>query len=350
VNTLYKNWSGQPQWSQDSFSAPVTNEGHTETSAVSFNGLWWLYHRHRGYQGDPNRTTIGVSTSLDGTNFTFVGDVIRPNDNGVGCLSVNAPKVLVQPGLLTMVYEAVPGTNTPGCPTPAYQTTVAMASSTDGLLWFDQRIVLVAKQPWEGSTISAGRQVGNVGTPYIHKAGNHIYIGYHGFSGSTSPPYLQRGVARFNGSDPRQITAVNASYNNNLVRSKSPITFLRQNGSPENRPVFSAGYGAADIIRYIPGSPGTDDGGFYMVLEGYQGSPFCNDPNTFMVIAMARADIPEGPYRIQDKVLLGSFQSPGNPPSSCGRDLPSWQYHNGQYKVILTQPSKFGLQRIALLD
>src|SRR5437870_487078 len=199
VNSLYKNWSGQPQWTQDAFSAPVTDEGHTETSAVYFNNLWLLYHRHRGWQGDPNRTTIGVSTSLDGTNFTFVG---------------------------------------------------------------------------------------NVGTPYIGWAGNHIYIGYHGFSGGTSPPYLQRGVARFDGSDPRQITAVDASYNNNLARSTSPVTFLRQNGGAEDRPVFSAGYGAADVIRYIAGSPGTDDGGFYIVLHGYQGSPFCNDPNTSMVIAM----------------------------------------------------------------
>jgi hypothetical protein len=371
--------SGQPGWTQDSFSLPITagpyadSSGpgtHAETSTVYFNGQWLMYSRHRSYvDGNPERYTIALSMSRDGTNFTYRRDVVVPQPT-VGCHSVTAPKLVAlpanagddgEPAMLAMVYEADSSTPGPGCPSPlpVYQVGIALATSTDGYRWDHNRIVLVPKSAWEGNTVSSGREVGNVGTPYIEYAGGKIYIGYHGFSGLSTPPWLQRGVAVFDGSDPTNITAVDDDGNNNLIHPASPITFEDESGAPETDPAYSAGYGEADVTRWH-GAPGGAHGSdaYYMVVEGWQGSPFCNRTDTWEVIAIAKASSPLGPFLLQGSPLLPSFQggpaSHGGSPSapavapytSCGRDLPSWQYHDGRYKVILTGNNKTGNQRI----
>lgn len=358
TNSLHDNWEGQPNWSQDVFTAPAAVETHAESQAIYYNNQWVMFHRRRAYWGgDPERYTIALSTSHDGTNWTFERDVIRPGDGGVGCASVYAPKVLIQAQpavMLTMVYEADPGVvPLAGCTRPVHNQVVALAYSYDGRTWLGHKNIIVAKRTWEGASKAGGRHTGNVGTPTINLGSDgKVYIGYHGSGGGS----LQRGVARLNGADTRTITAVNSSFNNNLVRfadgkagSLNPMTFFRQDGvTRENRAQFGTGFGGADIIYWQQGSGGSNEGGYYMVVEGFKGTALCNDATTSMVIAMARANSPAGPWSVQERLLLGEFQNPRG--QSCGRDLPSWQYHNGQYKVILTEDDAAGLQRIALVN
>jgi hypothetical protein len=352
MNSLHDNWEGVPQWTQDAqFAVPSTDNVHAETSAVFFNNQWQMFHRRLMPGTTPGvneRYLISRSVSSDGTNWTLERDVLWPALLADGCNSIYAPKVLVQPGLLTMVFEANPsGPEAPTCPTRTYQQVIAMATSTDGATWTNPRTIVRAKQTWEGFR-SIGHHAGGVGSPTINAVGTTVYIGYDGWDGSR----LRRGYATYVG-DTRNITAVNASGNNNLSRRTSPMTFYRQDGvTVDNRAQFSTGIGEADIINWQPSSGGTNEGGWYMVFEGFRGPIACGNPGGgiptgFNTIAIARADSPGGPWKVQDNFLMPEAQGT-NPTGQCGRDMPAWQFHDSRYKVILTQPDRSGLQRITL--
>jgi hypothetical protein len=343
-NSLYDNWL-QPTGAPDTqISLPGADDVHAETSAVYFNNQWMLFHRRLlpgTTEGVNARYMISRSLSADGTNWTLDRDVLWPGLFPDGCNMVYAPKVLVQPGLLTMVFEANPsGPEAPACTSPPkYQQVVAMATSTDGAVWSNPRTIIRGKQAWEGR---------GVGTPTINAIGSTVYIGYHGYDGSK----LRRGYATFVG-DTRNITAVNNSGSNNLTRRASPMTFYRQDGvTLENRAQFNAGIGEADIINWQPASAGANDGKWYMVFEGFKDDARCGNFSTTATntIAIARGDSPGGPWRIQDNVLINEHRSslPGDP--LCGWDMPSWQFHEGLYKVILTQHDQHGVERIALAN
>jgi hypothetical protein len=250
---------------------------------------------------------------------------------------------LVQADRLTMVYGTDDGgyRPVPGCARPENNGNIAMAYSTDGINWSGRRVLFTAVQPWEGAIIANGRHIGNVGTPTINQYAGTTYIGYHGFSNTAAvQPYVQRGFATYPGTDTTHITSAS------IVRHANPMVFTRQDGSPENRHEFSIGYGEADIIKCA--SDCGDDENFYMVVEGFDVTPFCSatdggPPYPKIVIAMAQAPSPAGPWKVQDHVLLGARER-------CGRDMPSWQYLAPNYRVILTQGDRTGLQRLNLTN
>ena len=342
TNSLYDNWE-QPVPSTDVIDLPAVADAHAETSAVYYNNQWQMFHRRRArYENDPERYVISRSVSSDGTHWIFDRDVIWPELFPDACYSVEAPKVLVQPGLLTMVFEANPYESSApsGCPWREYKTVVAMAHSTDGQTWTNFRTILKAASTWEGSANGGdGRDVGNIGTPTVTQGhDNKIYVGYHGFNGTK----IGRGAAVYNTLNP-QLIGTTISW-----ASRAQSQFKKQNGnSPENRAMFAAGFGAGDIIRWAPESGGVSDEKYYLVVEGFSVSPLCFSQSE-ITIAIARATYPNGPWAVQDQVLVAPHRGDGN--VQCGADMPSWQFDRNdlRYKVILTNLSRSGVQRISL--
>lgn len=348
-NPLFDNWSGQPRWTKDTAfeisGLPSVNQD-SESADIFFKNQWFLFSRDPTPSPTiPGGLSIGVSTSANGANHWSSRGIAIANGGPVGCVRVNDPKVLVQPGLLTMVYEADPyESDDAGCPFSAHQEVIALSTSTDGVNWTPPRLIIQAEQAWEGATmIPNGRQMGNVGSPTITQVGDTYYVGYDAFSGQNMLPLLQRGYQSWTVSSPTLIQNGNKNH-----RNTKPSMFTAQDGSPETNTVYSVGYGGADIMQCQGGNACGGDTGYYMVFEGFAVTPFCSAPDggppyPKVVIAIARADSPTGPWAIQNDVLLGQKQK-------CGRDEPSWQYtpRNHTYHVILSGNNALGLQRISL--
>lgn len=327
-NSLSENWSGQPRWTADEAFKPPPIRQHSESATAFFNGEWLMYHR----SGDD----IGLSTSRDGNTWEFERVVIPAGKTWFGAHKVYAPKLLILPGLLTMVYEAAPlRIGTSGC-TETPKQVVAIAHSTDGRVWTDHRVAVRPLHRWEGR--HKGRYCGNVGTPTITAGPDGFYIGYHGFNGEDGrPPRLARGVAVAPVGDPREITE-------SRLRRVGRMRFTSADGRADalGRPEFQVGIGAADIVRWQEGSGGADDGRFYMVFEVFAGSPVC-DSAAKTLVAIARSRSPAGPWAVQDRVLLGQKRG-------CWRDMPAWVYHipTRRYQVVLTDQATESLQRLTL--
>ncbi len=354
-NTLFENWSGQPQWTTDAaFVSPQIPGGphqqwHSESTTVFFNGQYRMYHRYFDPQGGPGNIHIGVSVGATDNSFGSPQIVIsRHNLFAQGCSLqyVGAPKADIAPnGLLTLVFEVNPGPAGP-CNPFGVSTSIGIAHSWDGVSFFSPRIVIAPERPWEGR--SASGFPGNVGTPTIDHTAEGYWITYHGFRGTE--PYgsgsLQRGVRFWPTLDPLKIENGVGG-----VRYPSPMQFVSQNGGPLPGSIYGIGIGAADIEVWHPtsgGEPGVQDGAFYMVLEAFAGSPVC-DSQAKTTLAIARATSMAGPWHVQDRVLLGQKQG-------CGRDMPAWWYdfNERRYKVVFTTENGAGaaadLQRITLVN
>lgn len=345
-NSLHDNWYQQPQWTQDWFSGVSDDQvRHSETSAVFFNNQWFLYHRvRRG--AETEIFDIGYSTSSDGYDWQYQGIALSASSltTAFGVVgNVYAPKVLVQSGRLTMVFEVAMASPPTHCGTTAKQR-VWMAHSTNGTSFTDGREIFAAVHGWEGNLGGwlGCYHAGNVGTPTITWVPNDgYYIGYHGFDGGTQ---FRRGYYYW----PESLGVTNIFYNNWSRRSgNTPMQFTLENGTGNEIGRFpnDVGVAAADIIRWQAGSGGVDDFAYYMVVERFRGSPACDPSIASNWLVLARSTSPQGPWAVQDQVLIG--EKPG-----CGRDAPSWQYHNRQYKLIITKynpgGNQHGLQRIAL--
>jgi hypothetical protein len=324
-NTLYDNWWGQPGWTGDTgFVSPVPGQ-HSESSTVEVGQSLLMYHRINV----GSTTGIGLSISADGNNWTTHGAVLMPAavDAAVSphIVRISAPSVWFDPASnppYSLVYEAWPPTLAGSC-WASPREYIGMSNSVDGINWTNHRIVIRARQPWDG--LQNGSYCGDTGTPNIVRdRGGRYWITYHGFNG-VQPFQLRPGAAYLNTATPTQITE------STLVRSASPMTFLTQTGTTSIYSIlqYNVGIGARDITTLDPTAGGTDDGGYYMVLEAFQDSPNCDTVNKTM-ISIARAPSIGGPWRVQDKVLFGQQQG-------CWRDMPSWQYHELHYKVVMTK-------------
>jgi hypothetical protein len=363
VNTLWDNWSGQPSYSQDTnFSppdhvcvAPATGcpthsewvmhgnlPAHEESATAFFNGTWFMYNRESvDYTQNHVRYEIAVSTSTDGGMTWAYHNVAIPFGSSVGCGTVESPKVLVQlvdgSPLMTMVYEANPtfiDSNGANLCSPeigpngtALQQYIAIAYSGDGYNFVFNHRIITPEQSWEGWNGSS--YVGAVGTPTILQVPGGYEIGYHGFSGTNGANSLRRGSVLANVADTRSITEAELDPN----RPANPDVFTSQNGGALNPAYYGVGEGAADIIRLTGSAGGTNDGGYYMVFEGFSNYAVCSgDPSIAprILTAIARSSNPNGPWAVQDHVLYGGH-------TGCGvSDLPSWMYDPSRHCYLVT--------------
>jgi hypothetical protein len=363
VNALYDNWQGQPQWSLDTtFDEPDMLKGtvqnpsleHSETSVVYWQGQWFMYHRvSTYYPNGSQQMSIGLSTSTDGNDFTYHGVILAHGvPHSVGCYRMINPRVLIEPsGGLTMVMETLSRVDA-GVqnPTPAQQLcdrayggSIGISHSSDGYTWTAPRDIILGDPP-------GGR---NYGTPDITLHNGSYYVTYH--VGGLGP--LQQGVA----------IVSNVTHGNQIATippsSLTQMTLTNESGSavlqgPGVAPTgdFNAGFGQHDIIQFQQGSPGVGDGAYYMVLEAFKHSAGCFDDNSEISILLARASTPAGPWAVGDQPLLGLGNFPNNyRREMCGYDMPSWQYKDGHYYIIITDANNtqnsfrlLGLQRLRL--
>ncbi|GAC1479563.1 MAG: hypothetical protein NVS1B12_16950 [Acidimicrobiales bacterium] len=324
-------FAGKRQLVDDaSFSIPATtfqnlgHPGHSDTSTVdlgaSASPRYLLFYRTFVSTWTDNNYGIPAglarATSPDGNTWTpdnggapVLPDRQLPLTSGCNpdpnkcVVAVYAPSVIVDGAGLTMAYEVMDTSVTGGGSAP--RNWIEAATSSDyGKTW--QSItdstgaiakVLVASAAWEG--LANGSNVGNVGTPDLHRGASGYVVGYHGFDGT----HFARGSA-----------------------SGASLLALTKSGSPDF--VSSAGW-----MGTGPGKAAdTTEGAYtYRVFEAFNGGSGC----------VTNDEVGWGLARTSDGVNW--TYSSVNPIRtdrvgySCGEDMPAWQILDGVPHVLVTR-------------
>lgn len=329
-------FAGRSQLVDDpTFSVPATTfqnngtPGHADTSTVDLGpgaptgvARYRMFHRtfvgqwtSNGY-GIP--TGIALATSTDGNNWTpFQGGAPvlpdRPASGGpctpdtTKCvIATYAPSVIVEGSTLTMAYEVMDTSVAGGGSQP--RNWIEAATSTDyGQTWTSLTDssgavvkILTATLPWEG--LSGGQNVGNVGTPDLHRdASGHYILGYHGYDGT----HLARGRAT----------------------GTSLLGLQRDAGNPEFVP-------ASGWMTTGPGKASdTAEGAYtYRVFEAFSGSAGCVRSDNEVGWGLARST--DGVTWTYSSVNPIRTDRVGY---SCGEDMPAWQIIGGVPHVLVTR-------------
>lgn len=301
------------------FSTSLRMVGHMEMDPlpVLFNGMWRMYFRTQFFtnssgsvQDCPNAVPgIGMMLSTDGDNWTdYNQDAALPGlsttlpDGSTGCpANKDAPAVwrfgpdaVVVGSTLYMSYEI---RDTLGG--PAATNRIAGATSTDGIHFTGEHHLV---DPGPNSEIGSPDLIKtSVGWNLIYNAINNTANYVRGFA---------QGGAAF--TDPFTVTTPHA------LNFQQPVPYPQ--GSWYD---FGPGFGDSVL----------EDGVYYQVFEGWQGTPTCGKNINTPAVGLASSTnlttwtvSPVSPAVEIDRTL-----------PSCGHDIPNWdQLPSGEITLLTT--------------
>lgn len=144
------------------------NFGFHFPDIIYVNGEYWGYYIT--YATATGKGGVGLATSTDGINWTDKGCVLQP-DQDYDCNGAYFAGVwLDTDGTFYLTYECKGGENT----TYGTLENIALATSTDGVNWTKEGVILYAKH-------DVSWQKANVGTPDLYKVGDTWYLFFHAF-------------------------------------------------------------------------------------------------------------------------------------------------------------------------
>lgn len=299
---LFNDSAALMQQTPSPFANPIGR--HAETSAIIWNGQYYLYYRTFISPSGvtcPIPQGIAMATSPDSGNTWIPVNDGRPisalqtvqqgqscnQDNTVKSTWVYAPDVIADGTRLVMVFERRDyEPNYFGAGQGRAKHSIWYATSTDGRNWSNQIRVLK-----EGAT---GVWDDEIGTPDIEKDGTGYVLTFHGHD-SRNILKQRRGMVRLG-----SLVQDYGGTRSQIVLSSPPAW-------------ANYGVGMADMTRQ-------PDGYWYIVFEAFSGATgACGRTDTRTTVGIARStDVLH--WTVRNAPLLY-----GRDGKSCGYDMPSWQ-------------------------
>ena len=309
---LFNDSAALLQQSPSPFATPIG--GHAETSAIIWNGQYFMYYRTfvsptGSTCSIPQGIAMAISTD-SGISWTPVNggrplsalQTVQQGqscsfDNSVRSTWVYAPDVTTDGSRLVMVFEQrdhEPNYFGPGQGRSLHS--IRYVTSTDGHNWSNSTRILK-----EGAV---GAWDDEVGTPDIEKDGTGYILTFHGHD-STGRLKQGRAMVRLGG-----LVEDYSGTRSKFVLSSAPVW-------------ANYGMGMGDMTR-------EPDGYWYMIFEAFSGaSGACGRTDTQTAVGIARS-VDARNWAVRGAPLLYGRDS-----KSCGWDMPAWQ-NLGNVRGIVT--------------